>query len=189
MLLNSKETIHSRIGIGDDAPMKVRTVEELYKLCQEGKDVYVHLGQTWKKIHVVVADDDALKTTCIAIVRSHYKVEHLCPNDMRFMAAIKTGVGSNTNVQIESVCASKIKKTTVLLENSKNYFSGKEILAMSYISEKKKNTTADLKLYDIYIEAAWNPYYGDEFNNAFELSDGLIVDCDRYEFEKDEEVA
>ena len=37
MLLNSKEQIHSRIGIGDDAPMKVRTVEELYKLCQEGK--------------------------------------------------------------------------------------------------------------------------------------------------------
>ena len=182
MLLNSKETIHSRIGIGDDAPMKVRTVEELYKLCQECKDVYVHLGQVWKKIHVVA--DDALKTACMAIVRSHYNVEHLCPNDMRFMTAIKTGVGSNANVQIEPVCVSKIKKTTVLLENSKNYFSGKEILAMSYISEKKKNTVADLKLYDIYIDAAWNPYYGDEFNRAFELSDGLIVDCDEYKTEK-----
>ena len=113
MLLNSKEQIHSRIGIGDDAPMKVRTVEELYKLCQEGKDVYVHLGQVWKKIHVVAADD-ALKTTCIAIVRSHYKVEHLCSNDTRFMAAVKTGIGSNANVQIEPIRASKIKKTTVL---------------------------------------------------------------------------
>ena len=188
MLLNSKEQIHSRIGIGDDAPMKVRTVEELYKLCQEGKDVYVHLGQVWKKIHVVVADD-ALKTICVAIVRSHYNVEHLCPNDMRFMTAIKTGVGSNANIQIESVCASKIKKTTILLENSKNYFSGKEILAMSYVSEKKKNTVAGLTLYDAYVEPTWNPSYRDEFNNAFELSDGLIVDCDEYNFEKAEEVA
>ena len=188
MLLNSKEQIHSRIGIGDDAPMKVRTVEELYKLCQEGKDVYVHLGQVWKKIHVVVADD-ALKTTCIAIVRSHYKVEHLCPNDTRFMAAIKTGVGNFSTVQIESIRASKIKKTTVLLENSENYFTGKENLAMSYISEKKKNTVDGLTLYDAYVEPAWNPSYGDEFNNAFELSDGLIVDCDKYDFEKAEEVA
>ena len=188
MVLNSKEQIHSRIGIGDDAPMKVRTVEELYKLCQEGKDVYVHLGQVWKKIHVVVADN-AIKTTCIAIVRSHYKVEHLCPNDTRFMAAIKTGVGNYSTVQIEPIRVLKIKKTTVLLENSENYFTGKEILAMSYISEKKKNTVDELKLYDAYIEPAWNPCYGDEFNNAFELSDGLIVDCDKYDFEKAEEVA
>ena len=188
MLLNSKETIHSRIGIGDDAPMKVRTVEELYKLCREGKDVYVHLGQVWKKIHVAVADD-ALKTTCIAIVRSHYKVEHLCSNDTRFMTAVKTGIGSNANVKIEAVRAAKLKKSTVLLENSKNYFSGKEILAMSYIAEKKKNTVADLELYDICVESAWNPYYGDDFNNAFELSDGLIIDCDEYTSEKVEEVA
>ena len=188
MLLNSKEQIHSRIGIGDDAPMKVRTVEELYKLCQEGKDVYVHLGQVWKKIHVVVVDD-ALKTTCIAIVRSHYKVEHLCPNDTRFMAAIKTGVGNFSTVQIEPIRASKIKKTAVILENSENYFTGKEILAMSYISEKKKNTVDGLTLYDAYVEPAWNPSYGDKFDNAFELSDGLIVDCDKYDFEKVEEVA
>ena len=188
MLLNSKEQIHSRIGIGDDAPMKVRTVEELYKLCQEGKDVYVHLGQVWKKVHVGVADD-ALKTTCIAIVRSHYKVEHLCPNDTRFMTAIKTGIGNVTTVNIEPVRAAKLKKTSILLENSENYFTGKEILAMSYISEKKKNAVASLTLYDAYIEPAWNPCYGDEFNNAFELSDGLIVDCDKYEFEKAEEVA
>ena len=188
MLLNSKEQIYSRIGIGDDAPMKVRTVEELYKLCQEGKDVYVHLGQVWKKIHVVVVDD-ALKTTCIAIVRSHYKVEHLCPNDTRFMTAIKTGIGNVTTVNIEPVRAAKLKKTSILLENSENYFTGKEILAMSYISEKKKNAVASLTLYDVYIEPAWNPCYGDEFNNAFELSDGLIVDCDKYEFEKAEEVA
>lgn len=188
MLLNSKEQIHSRIGIGDDAPMKVRTVEELYNLCQEGKDVYVHLGQVWKKIHVVVADD-ALKTTCIAIVRSHYKVEHLCPNDTRFMTVVKTGIGNNATAKIESVRAAKLKKTSVLLENSENYFTGKENLAMSYISEKKKNTVAGLTLYDAYVEPAWNPSYGDEFNNAFELSDGLIVDCDRYDFEKVEEVA
>lgn len=189
MLLNSKETIHSRIGIGDDAPMKVRTVEELYKLCQEGKDVYVHLGQVWKKIHVVVADN-ALKTTCIAIVRSHYKVEHVCSADTRFVTAIKTGVGNNSVVQIEPVRAAKLKKTTILLENSKNYFTGKETLTMSYISEKKNNSADDLKLYDIYIEPTWNPHYGDEFNRAFELSDGLIIDCDEYESsEKAEEVA
>ena len=105
------------------------------------------------------------------------------------MAVVKTGVGSNATVQIESIRASKIKKTTVLLENSENYFTGKEVLAMSYVSEKKKNTVAGLTLYDAYVEPAWNPSYGDEFNNAFELSDGLIVDCDRYEFEKAEEVA
>lgn len=60
---------------------------------------------------------------------------------------------------------------------------------MSYISEKKKNTVADLALYDVYVEPVWNPCYGDEFNNAFELSDGLIVDCDKYESEKAKEVA
>ena len=187
MFLNSKEQIHSRIGIGDDAPMKVRTVEELYKLCQEGKDVYVHLGQVWKKIHVDVADD-AIKTICIAIVRSYYKVEHLCPNDTRFMSAIKTGIGNVATVNIEPVRAANLKKTSILLENSENYFTGKEILAMSYISEKKKNTVDELKLYDAYIEPVWNPSYGDEFNNAFELSDGLIVDCDKYDFEIAEEV-
>lgn len=186
MLLNSNEKIHSRIGAGDDAPMKVRTVEELYKLCQEGKDVYVHLGQVLKKIHIVVADN-AIKTN--AIVRSHYKVEHLCPNDTRFMVAVKTGVGNYSTVKIKSLRAAKLKKTTVLLENSENYFTGKENLAMSYISEKKKNTVDELKLYDAYIEPAWNPSYGDEFNNAFELSDGLIVDCDKYDFEIAEEVA
>ena len=184
MLLNSKETIHSRIGDGDYAPMKTRTVEELYALCQEGKDVYAHLGQVWKKIHVVAADN-ALKTTCISIVRSHYKVEHLCPNDTRFMTAVKTGTGYNTNVKIEVVRAAKLKKTTILLENSKNYFTGKEILAMSYISEKKKNTVAELNLYDVYVEPARNPYYGNEFDNAFELSDGLIVDCDEYKSEEE----
>jgi hypothetical protein len=188
MYINADEKIHSRIGIGDDAPMKVRTVEELYKLCQEGKDVYVHLGQVWKKIHIVAADD-ALKTTCIAITRSHYKVEHLCSNDTRFMTAIKTGAGNNSIVQIEAVCAAKLKKTTILLENSGNYFSGKEILAMSYISEKNKNVASELELYDVYIEPAWNPCYGDDFNRAFELSDGLIIDCDEYASEKVEEVA
>ena len=105
------------------------------------------------------------------------------------MAAIKTGVGNFSTVQIEPIRASKIKKTVVILENSENYFTGKEILAMSYISEKKKNTADGLTLYDAYVEPAWNPSYGDKFDNAFELSDGLIVDCDKYDFEKVEEVA
>lgn len=185
MLINASEKIHSRIGIGDDAPMKVRTVEELYELCQKGESIYVHLGQVWKRVHITTADN-VIKTTCIAIVRSHYKVEHLCSNDTRFMAAVKTGVGHNANVNVEAVSAAKLKKTTVLLENSKNYFTGEENLAMSYISDKKKNTADGLKLLDISVEPAWNPRYGDEFDNAFELSDGLIVDCDKYDSEKAE---
>ena len=77
MLLNSNEKIHSRIGAGDDAPMKVRTVEELYKLCQEGKDVYVHLGQVLKKIHQMQTFIATKKqiSGCLGIREKIYKKE------------------------------------------------------------------------------------------------------------------
>lgn len=177
MYINADEKIHSRIGDGEDAPMKVRTISELFDLCEKGEVVYAHLGAVWKKIHIAVADD-AIKTTGVAIVRSHYKVEHICPNDMRFMTVIKA---DKANAKIESVCANKLNKRSVLLENGENYFSGKEGMSMSYISEKKKNPALELKLFDLYVEPAWNPHFGDdEFNNAIELADGLIIDGDNY---------
>ena len=176
MYINANETIHSRIGDGEDAPMKVRTISELFDLCEKGEVVYAHLGQVWKKIHISLADD-AIKTTGVAIVRSHYKVEHICPNDMRFMTVIKA---DKANAKIESVRANKLNKHSVLLENSENYFTGKENMSMSYISEKKKNPVTELRLFDLYVEPAWNPRFGDEFNNAIELADGLIIDGDNY---------